>query len=399
MKLYNHSQSKEKGIVVFVTGDEEDATLICQSLKPSEKGVIYAVEMDNEDYEEMAEEEEFGTLEGAIVQTSARSIEIIESAPEPPPIPKEQKRRDEKVSMIMTSRFWKHKWGHCCCVHHHGELVPVTSKRLADGEASWWASPLDPFQLDLVDSWDSGEGMHVLTDRICPRCNHPVWVVEPETMPKAMPEAMPKVSGIACDTRSPFELVSLDSIDNAWKVFTEDEHNAHVLKASGRCLTRLSKSKSSEGKAYKLFNDHVKKKTKCYTILAAFKAALGEGATTWAALDLDALKLIQGLNELKMPKSIAEMAGIGDCGDELDEQARTLESLIYMWDDDIDEELVDGEGDDRVRKPVRQEGKSEAKPRKSREVSGLLAASKALRQAIDEFILALESEQKKGRAL
>lgn len=338
MQLYEHDERGEKGRVEIVAETDEDLVLLCKSLKAVDRGVIYPIMMEPEDVEELIEAQGIETIEGCVIKSTPNRIRILR-------IPDEEimlvdphtYQVDTTTPMLQTSRFWQHRWGRCCCVHHHGQLEPVTVEKLFEAEASWWPSPLTPYQLDLLSSLSREEGLHVLEDRICPRCEMPVWVVEPEDLPEVLPHEAKPAPTVTCAPRSPADSVPIESMREAWTTFSHDPHNAAIIRASGRPLTGCPTSRRRrEKKAFAGCCALLKAKQPAYAIRTAFLLALPKNAQTWAELRLDALQAIEGLSELQLPVVVRQKAGLDET-DEIDKQAESLEKMFYFSDEDLDE--------------------------------------------------------------
>jgi hypothetical protein len=133
---------------------------------------------------------------------------------------------------------------------------------------------------------------------------------------------------------------------------------------------------------------------------------MGPGRSgTWADLDLDIIRLVDGLEDVDIPAVVLEEVDLGDdrATDEMHEQAATRETEATV-DDDAEhlEHMMDNGADEyeditpEVLEPEREPKRRSRKPRKTSTVkqarTQMITAAAALQKALAAFIKAVEEE-------
>jgi len=392
IELYRHPIGQEMGLINLVVpsppdpDDDDQVTMILTSEYSIDEGVVFTVEMYQDDYQEMCQDHETTTMEGCILSTFGEEIRVEEVPEEPPFQVPEQPKGKHNLRVLMTPNMWTHPWGRCCCVKRGDEHYAVTRETIAEGKVPFWNNQYTPYELDMIDAAMDPEhkAMHVLldTDLLCGRCGHNVWTVFPEDVPDELPEPPQyvEVDDPLIDDRQALEEVMWASKREAWELFYEDEHNNALIKKSGLAVERANNRKRySQEKMFEPFNRAHGLGRNIYTIKQAFYAALGNTKTgTWADFDLKMLRMIKGLEEVDLPAEIIDMVHLDDEEDQkalmekveqratkatVDEEATILH---FMLDDEACEEEDDDDGDGipldfddeddmpEVREPIRQ---------------------------------------------
>lgn len=454
--LYEHPLGKEMGRIDLVMPapydpeDDEGVILILTSEESVDEGVVFAVELYKDDYEDMCKGVEVETLEGCILSKFGEDISIKEVPEDPPAYRPNAPQEGSKLRVLTTPNMWRHDWGRCCCVKHGGELVPVTREAINTGTVPFWRSPFTPYELDLIDAalHPEDKPMHVLLDNemICGNCGSPVWVVYPEEVPEEMPEPplYIEVEDSLCDDQQALEEIEWSSKRDAWEIFYEDDHNNSVIQKSQLAVERSNKRKRfSQEKLFKAFNAAHGLGHKIHTVKQAFYAALGPSKTgTWADFDLKMLRMIKGLKKVDLPAEILEMVrledqdaggGSRDKGQRravkatVDHDATILEFLLdeeaagndTIIDVDIFDDTDDSDDDPEIKepepqkprpkavprvqrsnkkppeRPVAKQRPSSTKPSKKKEAAkaDLIAACKMLQEALSSFVQVLQDEE------
>jgi hypothetical protein len=367
IELYRHPLGPECGRVELVDYDGDgDARMICISERGVDTGVVFDITIDPEVYAEMCDDEEVATLEGSIVEADSGNIEVVEVPDDPPVRPDRTKKGNVRV--LKTAAMWSHPWGRCCCVHHGGELEPVTPERIAADDVPWWGESLTPYQLDLTaaanDPYDAP--MHVLTDFVCGICEHSPWVVFPEDVPDEEPVPPEEVEGEEplCPERSALDDAEWENKKDAWDVFRLDPHNKRLIDKSGLPVARATeRQRFSTEKAFEQINSQPVT-SNIYTVKQAFYFAMGKGRSgTWGDFDLDVMRLVRGLEDVDIPASILEEVDLEDAESteemrgraavreteaSVDEDAEYLEHMMDDGDEEFEEIDMDDELEDRL---------------------------------------------------
>jgi hypothetical protein len=394
IELYKHPIGQEMGLINLVVpsppdpNDDDRVTMILTSEYTIDEGVVFTVEMYQEDYQDMCNDHEITTMEGATLSTFGETIRVEEVPEEPPFQVPEIPKGKNTLRVLMTPNLWTHPWGRCCCVKRGEEHFAVTRETIAEGKVSFWNSNYTPYELDMIEAAMDPEhkAMHVLLDNdlICGCCGHNVWTVFPEDVPAELPQPPQYV-----EVESPLfdDLQALDEIiwtskREAWEIFYEDEHNNSLIFKSGLAVERSNNRKRySQEKMFEPFNRAHGLGRNIYTIKQAFYAALGNTKTgTWADFDLKMLRMIKGLEEVDLPAEIIDMVRLDDDEDKktlkekleqratkatVDEEATILHFMLNdeaIRDDDDEEDEIrldfddEDEDDDvpEVREPIRQ---------------------------------------------
>jgi hypothetical protein len=408
--LYHHSIGDELGMIHLVIrspDDPENLRLILSSEKGRDLGVVFTVDIHDEDYDGMCEEFGTETLEGCILATSGGDIEIRETPEEPPTGRLEKIENKSNVQFLRNPQLWKHKWGRCCCVKHGDTIEPVTPERIFDGKVPWWNSPFTPFQLDLITTANNTEAphsMHLLCledEQICGVCGHYTWVVVDEDVPDELPPPMKdeECEEPLCPQRDALANIEWSSKSDAWQTFVTDPHNQSIIEASGLPVERASQQrKYSNEKSFKKANRITGKNL--YTIKQVFYESLGSTRSgTWAEFNLDVIRSVKGLEDVDVPGEILEVVELDDpesdaelhqmashraAKAQIDDQAAVLENML-----DEAAGLDPDEEDEEEATAYKPRSKSVARTDQPKKVS-MLTAAKALRAALDQFIATIE---------
>lgn len=371
--LYEHPIGEELGLInlaipaPYHPDYEEQIITILTSQQSHDEGVVFTVEMYQEDYDGFCEDLGIETLEGCLLSTFGDDISI-EDVPEEPPEKRPNAKKYGTLHVLMTPNLWKHKWGRCCCVKRGDDLVPVTRDSINDGTVDFWHSPYTPYELDLIDAAQDSKhkAMHVLLDpgMICGRCGHNVWCVAPEDVPEELPHP-PKyieVDDSVLDDNQSLEEIVWASKGEAWEIFYDDDHNRNIIQQSKLAVERANKRKRySQAKKFEAFNRAHGAGRKVYTVKQAFYAALGNTRTgTWADFDLKMLRMIKGLEQVDLPMEILDTLDLEDQDTEGGRQGKAEQHAVkatvdhdatileFMLDREAAEENVNVEDDDDV---------------------------------------------------
>ena len=421
IELYHHSIGDELGAIHLVIRSPDDPghmRLVLSSEKGRDLGVVFTVDINEEDYEGMCEDFGVDTLEGCVLATSGGDLEIRETPEESPNCRLEKIESTGNVQFLRNPQLWKHKWGRCCCVKHGDAIEPVTPELIFDGKVPWWNSIYTPFQLDLIAAANNVEtpnSMHVLCldDKVCGVCGHYAWIVMDEDLPDESP---PPEEDVECDEplcpqRDALANIEWSSKSDAWQTFISDPHNQSVIEKSGLPVERASQQrKYSNEKLFKRINRTTGKNL--YTVKQAFHEALGNTRSgTWADFDLELLRTVKGLEDADVPAEILEMVELDDpraneelhrlndhraAKAQLDDEATVLETML-------DEEAgLDHDEDDEEEEATAYKSKSKTVARTDQSRPGrtrvsMLTAAKALRDALDQFIAAVEEGRRADR--
>jgi hypothetical protein len=365
--LYDHKFGQEMGSVEMVIASPEEpdfeVCMILSSVYSSDEGVIFTVEMERDQYQEMCDDWNVETMEGAIISTFGDQINVEEVPEEPPLQLAEPPKKRSKLRVLQTPNMWRHAWGRCCCVKRGDEYVAVTPEAIQAGEVPWWKSPCSPFQLDLIEAAHDpdNKAMHVLVDDdlLCGRCNHHVWLVFDEEVPEELPEP-PKfveVPDPLCSDCKALSEIAWATKMEAWEIFYSDEHNCSVIDRSNLAVARANQRKRfSQEKYFEPLNRMSNLGKNVYTVKNAFYASLGRARSgTWADLDLGMLRLVKGLEDVDIPAEILDLVELDDeeATNELhekaegraakttvDEEAKVLEFMLDQEAQGDDDELA-----------------------------------------------------------
>jgi hypothetical protein len=412
--LYHHSIGDELGMIHLVIrspDDPENMRLVLSSEKGRDLGVIFTVDVHDEDYEGMCEEFGIETLEGCVLATSGGDLEIRETPEEPPTARLEKIENKSNVQFLRNPQLWKHKWGRCCCVKHGDAVEPVTPERIFDGQVPWWNSPFTPFQLDLIvtaNNTEAPHSMHLLClddEQVCGVCGHYPWVVVDEDVPDELPPQAEdeECEEPLCPQRDALANIEWSSKSDAWQTFVSDPHNQGIIEASGLPVERASQQrKYSNEKSFKKVNRVSGKNL--YTVKQVFYEAMGSTRSgTWAEFNLELIRSVKGLEDVDVPGEILEMVELDDPEDsaelhqmashraakaQIDDQAAVLENML-----DEAAGLDPDEDDEEEATAYKARSKSVARTDQPKKVS-MLTAAKALRAALDQFIATIEEGRK-----
>jgi len=421
--LYHHSRiGEELGMIHLVTrnpGAEDEWRLHCSSERGRDFGVIYTVELYDEAYQGLCEENEVETLEGCIVRTSDEDIEIDESPEEAPTKRPEAPQKSDNLATLKSPNMWRHNWGRCCCVHHGGGVEPVTPERIANGEVPWWGDIYTPFELDLIEAANKPEdrAMHLICDddSICGVCGHYVWVVQEEDLPDDLPPPLEEEEGEE-PLLSQSEALAQATWRNkgeAWEMFLDDPHNQKLIEASGLAIHRANdKRRFSTEKAFEKINRLPQVKRNIHSVKQAVYFALGNVKSgTWADFDLSFVRMVKGLESVDIPGEVYEELDLGDdeanaslrkissaraARAEVDDEANALEDLL---DDDamldVPQEFLDDEEEEeetpKVVRPRRERKRREYTKEEAK--ATLVQATKQLQAALGVFLQVLEEDE------
>jgi len=386
--LYDHKFGQEMGQVELVIASPEEPEfeicMVLSSVYSTDEGVIFTIEMERDQYEEMCADYEIETMEGCILSTFGDQINVEEVPAEPPLSPPQRlPKQNGNLRVLKTPHMWRHTWGRCCCVKRgEGDYVAVTPEAIQEGKVPWWNSPYTPFQLDMIDAaYDPDEkAMHVLVDDdlLCGRCNHHVWLVFDEDIPEELPTPpkfveVPKP--LCGDAKALSEIAWATKVE-AWEVFYGDDHNRSVIDGSKLAVARANNRKRfSQEKYFEPLNRMSGLGKNIYTVKNAFYAALGRARSgTWADFNLGMLRLVKGLEKVDLPAEILDLVQLDDEEETeqlheraqsraakatVDDNAQILEFLLdreAQDDNDIDDEdeLADLDIDDIPDEPEEQ---------------------------------------------
>ena len=421
VELYHHSIGDELGMIHLVIkspDDPETMRLILSSEKGRDLGVIFTVDIHEDDYDGMCEDFGVETLEGCILATSGGDLEIRDTPEEPPTCRLEKIENTSNVQFLRNPQLWKHKWGRCCCVKHGDTIEPVTPELIFDGKVPWWNSIYTPFQLDLIAASANVEApnsMHLLCledEQICGACGHYTWVVTDEDVPDELPPPVEdeECEEPLCPQRDALANIEWSSKSDAWQTFITDPHNQSVIDKSGLPVERATQQrKYSNEKSFKRINRTTGKNL--YTVKQVFYEALGSTRSgTWADFDLELLRTVKGLEDADVPAEILEIVELDDPQEneelhrlnnhraakaQLDDEATVLETML-------DEEAGLDHDEDEEEEATAYRSKSRTVARTDQSGPGhtrvsMLTAAKALRDALDQFITAVEEGRKVER--
>lgn len=423
IELYQHPIGPERGhvhLVINCPGDPELKRLICTSEKDRDFGIVFTIDMDEEIYDAMCEEEEIETFEGCVIATYGDELELKEIPDEPPPPIPEKAATKDNLRVLTNPNIWRHKWGRCCCVSRGNDTTPVTSDAIAEGEVPWWNERYTPFQLDLIQAANDpdNKAMHLLVadDRICGKCDHYTWVVYDEDMPERLPEPPEYIDAEEplCIDRDALSEIPWKSKGAAWDIFYDDPNNREIIKESKLPVER-SNQRQKYSNEYIFAPINSQSKQNISTVKQAFYFALGPTQRgTWGDFDLDAMRSIEGLEDLDIPAEVLEQVELGD--EEETEQlhkasaARYVKKTVDSEADELEEMLDEEAGldvppefleDDQeeipeVIEPTKQ--KTTPKPpnkpsKKFKRRSRLMEATRKLKDALNVFLTILEEEE------
>jgi len=323
--LYDHKYGQEMGQVELVIASPEEPEfeicMVLSSVYATDEGVIFTIEMERDQYDEMCADYEIETMEGCILSTFGEQINVEEVPAEPPISPPQRlPKQNGNLRVLKTPHMWRHTWGRCCCVKRGDDYVAVTPEAIQEGKVPWWNSPYTPFQLDMIDAaYDPDEkAMHVLVDDdlLCGRCNHHVWLVFDEDIPDELP-APPKyveVPDPLCGDAKALSEIAWATKVEAWEIFYGDEHNRSVIDGSNLAVARANNRKRfSQEKYFEPLNRMSGLGKNIYTVKNAFYAALGRARSgTWADFNLGMLRLVKGLEKVDIPVEILDLVQLDD---------------------------------------------------------------------------------------
>jgi hypothetical protein len=419
IELYQHPIGPERGYVHLVINcpdEPELKRLICTSEKSKDFGVVFTIDMDDEEYEAMCEDEGIKTLEGCTMSTYGDQIELIDIPEEPPPPLPEKSKTNDNLRVLTNPNIWKHKWGRCCCVQRGNETTPVTPETIAEGEVPWWNERYTPFQLDLIQAANDpdNKAMHLLVDddRICGACDHYTWVVAEEDIPDSLPEPPEFVDAEEplCIDRDALNEIPWKSKSSAWDIFYEDPHNREVIKESKLPIERANQ-RQKYSHEYTFASINSQSKQNISTVKQAFYFALGAAQKgTWGDFELDTIRSIEGLEDVDIPAEILEQVELDDQEETealhkasaaryvkktIDSEADELEDILDEEASlDVPPEFLEEEEIPEVVEPTKQKPPKQNRPSKRfKRRSRLVDATRKLKEAIDVFLTILEEEE------
>lgn len=355
VKLFYHDDEKECGVVQLAItdpSDDENLLLVLTSESTIDIGVVFTIDCDPEGYEDILEENEIKTLEGALIEADEESFWVLEIPAVSPSISKSTRHSTENLRVLPTPFIYRHDWGRCCCVKRGDKLEPVTPERISAGETPWWTSEYSPFQVDLISVAKDPENksMHIILDdeHVCGNCGHSIWLVLGDKYPAVLPMVKATVSEPEplCPERSVLEVIKWNSKASAWDMFLKDPHNHEVILDSNLPVAKASEVKLYETeKRFRAINKRQDVKMNIHTIRQAFYYAIGQAREgTWADLDLEVLRSIKGLEEIDIPAVVMDQINSGDPGKKPGSYYETTSSRVHSnYDASHLEHLVDEE--------------------------------------------------------
>jgi hypothetical protein len=308
----------EMGVVLMVRRHPATVTLVCMSEQRHNLGTVFSVDMREKQYRSMLREHDVPTLRGAVVVLEDGHLEVIE-LPEEGYRPRQSKASAGcVVTRLPTFGINRWPWGRCCCVPHPAtnEQTAVTVEAIEAGHVPWWPEDQTPLEIDLAaaDSEPESRAMLILPDRYCACCDQNVWVVYPEEIPDALPPDREEVEHEYVEVdKKLLRRVRWTSKRAAWRTFHDDPHNRRVIERSGLPVDKPDeRQRYTHEEAFDKFNR--RRQRRVFSVKRAFYAALGKRQSgTWSRLDLDRLRLIDGLRGLDLPQAVCakcdELAG------------------------------------------------------------------------------------------
>jgi hypothetical protein len=159
--LYHQARGKARGLVHLVEYDgveddyDAEVRLICMSTRKGDKGVIFVVHIDLDDYNEICSDNDVKTLEDCVIAATDRDFELVEVPAKAPPQRPIRAKKTGNLRVLINPSLYKHSWGRCCCVRRGDVLEPVTRERIGAEEIPWWTDTYTPYERDLAACADN----------------------------------------------------------------------------------------------------------------------------------------------------------------------------------------------------------------------------------------------------